>query len=70
MNNTNPSKVKILREQKGLMQKELGHAIRITMQRINGIEKGRNKLSFERAILIASFFNVSFDYLDGRCDTP
>lgn len=55
-----------LRRQKGLTQPELGKIMNISKQAVNEIEKGRNKISIDKLVLLAEFFNVSLDYLVGR----
>lgn len=62
--------VRNLRLAQNISQLELGQAIGISKQTVNDIERGRSNTTLERAISIANFFNVSLDYLTGRCNDP
>ena len=63
-------RVKRLRKQKNLNQKELGEALGLTQTTISGIESGARTTTIEKLILLAKFFNVSTDYLLGLKDEP
>ena len=61
---------KLLRKQKNLTQKQLAENLNMSERCIRSYEINQRKPTFESAIKIAEFFNVSLDYLAGREDTP
>lgn len=63
-------RVKKLRKQRRLSQKELGEAIGLTAKSICTIEAGTRVTTIEKLILLAQFFEVSTDYLLGLKDEP
>ena len=63
-------RVKKLRKQRKLSQKELGEAIGLTAKSICTIESGTRTTTIEKLILLAKFFQVSTDYLLGLKDEP
>lgn len=63
-------RVKKLRKQKKLNQKELGEALGLTQNTISAIESGLRTTTIEKLILLAQFFEVSTDYLLGLKDEP
>jgi len=64
------SRLKYLRENRGLSQLELGNVLNVTQQTINNYEKGKREPSQEMLQKIASYFKVSIDYLFGWSDDP
>lgn len=64
------SRLKLLRENRGLSQAELGEYLNLTQQTINNYEKGKREPSQDTLQKIANFFNTSTDYLLGRTDDP
>ncbi len=61
-------KIKELRKEKGLTQKELAQIIDFSQSRICDWEKGDCEPSAIAIIALANFFEVSADYLLGRED--
>lgn len=59
-------RLKQLREDKDLLQKELGDILGVTSQTISGWEIGRTKPDYDMLVKIAKYFNVSVDYLLGN----
>ena len=59
------SKIKELRKSCDLSQKEVAAQLKVTPTQISDIENGKTAPSFQRAIMLASFFNTSLDYLAG-----
>lgn len=59
-------KLKQLRLQKGLTQKELAQKLNITYKNYNTYELGRATPDIETLIKIANFYHVSLDYLCGN----
>lgn len=60
------NKLKLLREEKNLLQEELGKVIGVSGRAIGNYEKGTRDMSTEIVIKLANFFNVSTDYLLGK----
>ena len=61
-------KIKELREEKNLTQKELAKKIDTTTTNIGRWEKGFNEPAYTHLVKLADFFDVSIDYLVGRED--
>lgn len=62
-------RIKELRNELRLSQKALGAAIGVSQKAIDYWERGVNEPKASYIVLLADFFNVSSDYLLGRCDT-
>jgi transcriptional regulator with XRE-family HTH domain len=58
-----PEKLKVLRTQRGLSQRELARQLGIAESYICHFEQGRRKPRTELTIQIAAFFGVSVDVL-------
>lgn len=56
-------KIKKLREQKNLTQKQLAEEIGVKQSTIGMIESGKNKGSKDTILKLAKYFNVSVEYL-------
>ena len=63
-------RLKQLRKQAKLQQKELGERIGLGANAISMMETGNRETSFEKLVLLAEFFQVSTDYLLGLKDEP
>lgn len=59
-------KIKELRQQKGITQKELSKHLGIAQNTLSYWENGRIDIDTESLCKIADYFNVSVDYLLGR----
>lgn len=59
------SRIRDLREDSDKTQSELAEYLGTTTQYYGLYEKGANEISFERAILLAKYYNVSLDYIAG-----
>lgn len=59
------TRLRFLRKRSSLTQKELGKALNISASSIGMYERGIREPSFELLFDIASYFNVSIDYLLG-----
>lgn len=57
-----------LRKEKGLTQKEVATALNINMMTYAHYELGDREPSISMLKLLCDFFDVSADYLIGRCD--
>lgn len=60
-------RIRDLREDSDKTQTELANYLGITAQYYGKYEKGERELPFSRAIQLANYYNVSLDYLAGRC---
>ncbi|MDE7242705.1 MAG: helix-turn-helix domain-containing protein [Oscillospiraceae bacterium] len=63
-------RLRMLRLKRRMTQKDLGEIIGLTSKSISTIENGLNSTTFENLVLLATFFNVSTDYLLGLKDEP
>ena len=63
-------RLKQLRKQAKLQQKELGERIGLGANAISMMETGNRETSFEKLVLLAEYFQVSTDYLLGITDDP
>lgn len=61
-------RLKQLREEKGLTQKEFAHILNINRANIAGYESQGKEPNFDRLKEFAEFFDVSIDYLIGFSD--
>ncbi len=61
-------RVKELRNEKGITQKELAEAVQVNQSMITRWEKDECEPTASAIIKIADYFNVSTDYLLGRND--
>lgn len=61
-------RLKELREENGLSQRQLAAIIRTSQPNLQRWEKGQFEPDQKTTIIIADFFNVSIDYLFGRED--
>lgn len=63
-------RLRLLRNEKGVSQKQVAENLGITEVGYQNYEVGRRKPNFDIIPAIADFFNVSLDYLFGRSDNP
>ena len=61
-------RLKDLREDKDLSQKEIANVLGIKQQQYSLYEIGKRDLPFELAIVLAKFYNTSLDYIAGITD--
>jgi Predicted transcriptional regulators len=59
------NRLKDLREDKDLFQKDIAKILNTTQQQYSRIETEENQLSYDGLIKLALFYNVSIDYLLG-----
>ena len=59
-------RLKDLREEQGVLQKELAHAINRTRACISSWEQGKTEPSIDDLLKLADFFEVTVDCLVGR----
>lgn len=65
MNSAFSSKLKELRIQRGMSQKDLGNLIELSDKTISAYESGRNAPDFETLKKISKIFGISIDYMLG-----
>ena len=58
-------KIRLLREERELTQKQLGDAVHMTQRKVSYLEKDRYEPSLEDVKGLCSFFQISADYLLG-----
>lgn len=63
-------RVKTLRTQNNLTQKQLAEILNIQPNSVQRIEYGTARPSLDTLIILADYFDVSLDYLVGRSDDP
>ena len=63
-------RLKELRKQKKVYQKELAHLLQITERQFSSYEAGKVDPPTSKLIALADYFDVSLDYLVGRSDDP
>ncbi|MBD1373877.1 helix-turn-helix transcriptional regulator [Hazenella sp. IB182357] len=61
-------RIKQLREQQSLTQKELAEILDVTVRTIQYVESDKRNLDNANLIILADYFGVSLDYLTGRSD--
>ncbi len=59
-------RIRDLREDNDKTQKEVAEYLGTHYQYYSKYEKGVNEISFERAIKLANYYDVSLDYIAGR----
>lgn len=59
-----------LRKENKLSLRKLGGILGITNQAVSLLEQGKNSPKFSVLTTIADYFEVSIDYLIGRCNDP
>ncbi|MCO8297331.1 helix-turn-helix domain-containing protein [Tetragenococcus halophilus] len=62
-------RLKDLRKEKSLTQKELSQILKVSQQTIGSWEVGRAEPSTEMLDKLCEFFGVSYDYILGKTDT-
>lgn len=63
-------RLRALRKENNLTQIQMAEILNVQQSRINRYETGASTPPAETFILYADFFDVSMDYLYGRCDDP
>lgn len=64
------SRIKELRNSKGLTMEQLAKDLGTTRATISNFENEQRKPSLDMVIKIADYFQISIDYLVGRTDDP
>ncbi len=63
-------RLKKLREERGILQRQLAEMLKLTQQTISLYESNKREPDAETLSKIADFFGVTIDYLLGRTDNP
>ena len=63
-------RIRELREDRDLTQREIAQAIGTTQQQYSKIEMGKSDIGAEKLILLAKLYNVSVDYILGLSNNP
>lgn len=59
------SRIRDLREDNDMTQKQIAEVINITVQQYSLYERGEREIPFHHAITLAKFYKVSLDYIAG-----
>lgn len=62
------NRIKLMREEKGLYQKDLAKILNVSVPAIAQYENGKRDMSTDSLIKLAEYFEVSTDYLLGKSD--
>lgn len=60
------NRLKLLREERGLYQKDLAKILNVSVPAVNQYENGKRDMSTETLMTLAEYFNVTTDYLLGK----
>lgn len=63
-------RIRDVREDRDLSQKEIAKVLNTTQQQYSKIETGKADISGEKLIALAKFYNTSVDYLLGLTNDP
>ena len=62
------NRLKMLREEKGLLQEDIGKLLNLSGRAVGNYENGKRDMSPDTIIKLADFFGVTTDYLLGKSD--
>lgn len=62
------NRLKLLREENGLIQKDIAKLLNVSIPAVNQYESGKRDMSTDTVVKLAEYFNVSTDYLLGKTD--
>lgn len=62
------NRIKFLREERGIYQKDLANLLNVSIPAINYYENEKRAIDTNTASVLADYFNVSIDYLLGKTD--
>lgn len=63
------NRIKFLREEKKIYQKDLAKLLNVSVPAINYYENEKRAMDTKTASILANYFDVSIDYLLGKSDT-
>ena len=61
-------RLKELRNEHGVSQQDVGKLLNVSKMAISHWEKGHSEPSIAQLIMLSDYFDVSIDYLVGKCD--
>ena len=67
---TFPERLKELRKERRLYQRELAELLGISVRGYQCYETGEHEPGVKKLIVLADYYQVSIDYLVGRTDAP
>lgn len=59
----NIDRLKEIREEKGLLQKDIAKVLKITQEQYSLYERGIRLIPIDKLTILADFYNISVDYL-------
>lgn len=62
------NRLKFLREEKGLFQKDIAKLLNVSVPAVNQYESGKRDMSTDTLIILSEYFGVTTDYLLGKTD--
>lgn len=62
------NRLKFLREEKGLFQKDIAKLLNVSVPAVNQYESGKRDMSTDTLIILSEYFGVTTDYLLGKSD--
>ena len=62
------NRIREMREDNDLLQKDVAKILNISQQQYSRYESGENELSYDSLIKLANYYNTSIDYLLYRTD--
>ena len=62
------NRLKFLREEKGLFQKDIAKLLNVSVPAVNQYESGKRDISTDTLIILSEYFGVTTDYLLGKTD--
>ncbi len=63
-------RIRELREDHDVLQKEVAHLLNTTQQHYSRIENGSTEITADRVVKLAKFYNVTTDYILELSDNP
>ncbi|MBE6716465.1 MAG: helix-turn-helix transcriptional regulator [Ruminococcaceae bacterium] len=63
-------RIKDMREDNDLTQKKISEMLMCDQSLYSKYERGEREIPLNLIIKLADYYNVSLDYLTGRCDEP
>ena len=61
-------RIRELREDNDILQKDVAKVLNTTQQHYSRIETGATEITADRVVTLAKFYNVTTDYILGLCD--
>jgi transcriptional regulator with XRE-family HTH domain len=58
-----------LRKEKNVTQNEIAQYLKVSRETYSQYETGRHQMNYETLFLLADYYDITIDYLLGRCET-